>query len=511
VAVDEPDTPKTTMADVLESIESASRKSFTIMDAKTPKSKKKGAPAPLKLIPDSATKASPTQRDSLEKKHIIMQAQLNTAAHDSHRDYSAKINGSTTTSPNASVEHISRPKSPGKRLFQKFFRHHTSSGTPPKISPEWEETPEKAAKILGKESIDRGKRNKASKKRASEEEKLLNKLDFKCAGEGLRSRSDTLASTLPSSASSINFDAPTDHEIRSVGGISRYATRIPTSYAQGRTVSDTVTIQSISNAIDSRYDRASDGYHLGRPHQHLQYINNAIPPTPPSKDSRRGMMSPSVAKVPPLNVKDVLSNSPETPNTAFRIVSKCEKPSLLPPHLAHYSGNEYLNLVLNKPSYSSLRGAPSVRSAYGFIISPSAELANGSSFASPVSHFIESPIIPRSAGLSKSRNASHESSSKGSSPQGGRALSRRWSDSSLAAWKVQQELAVRCLPPTFYSPYGFNAPSPSSGYRSFTRPSANVSFGSRKIGHSLCLSDFILTSSIQCWLVVTSLWLLQFG
>jgi hypothetical protein len=500
VAVDEPDTPQTSIADVIESFEATGRKSFAVDTAMAKKSRKH-VPAPLKLIPDTAARAVPTQRDSLEnKKHSFMQAQVDSAAHGSNDDYNIKLRDSITVTPsvNPSVDHVPRPKSPGKKLFQKWFGHHTSSETPPKISPEWEATPEKAVKILGKESLTRRKESKAAKKRASDEEKLLGKLEFKCTGDGLRSRSDTLASTVASTPSTAEFDAPTDREIRSIGGFSRYATRVPTTAAQ-RTVSDTATIQSITAAIDGKYDRASDGYHLEHQHNHLQYINNAIPPTPPSKDSRRGMtMRPPITEVPPLDVKAVLSDQPDTPNTAFRVVSKGEKPSPLPPHLTRHGRNEYLNLVLNKPSYSSPRGAPSVRSAYGFIISPSAELANGSSFASPVSRFIESPIIPGSAGLPKSRDASFESVAKNGSKDSSRrsrTLSRRWSDSSLAAWKAQTELAVPCLPTTFYSPYGYSAPS---GYRDFTRPSANVSFRQWRLAQYCYISHGVVLEPYLC-------------
>ena len=134
--------------------------------------------------------------------------------------------------------------------------------------------------------------------------------------------------------------------------------------------------------------------------------------------------------------------------------------------------NDYLHLVLNKPSIPSLRGNSSIRSAYGFVISPSAELANGGVFGSPTAgpQFIESPSVSRSAGLPSSRETSFGSSKV--TPPRSRRLSRRWSDTSLAAWKVQVDQAMPCLPPTFYSPYNFNVPA---NYRNFTRPSANVS------------------------------------
>ena len=166
-----------------------------------------------------------------------------------------------------------------------------------------------------------------------------------------------------------------------------------------------------------------------------------------------------------MDVNAVLNDDPRTPDTAVRVVSKGQKPTT--PFNPHR--NDYLNLVLNKPSVPSLRGNASIRSAYGFVISPSAELANGSCFGSPVPHFIESPSVPRSAGLPSSREVSL--GSKGT-PPGNRRLSRRWSDTSLAAFKAQSELVVPCLPPTFYSPYNYKAPA---RFRDFTRPSANVS------------------------------------
>lgn len=474
------------MDNVQEAYEDTDYDSSTAIEAKTPRSKKK-IPAPLKLVPDGTlklvpdgtTNAIPTQRDSLEsKKHRIMQAKLNLITHDNEsREYLR----ASLRNENASAEHIARPKSPGKKLFQKFFHKHTSSETPPKISPEFEITPEKAAKILGKESLSRKKELKPPKnKRTSEEAKLIAKLEFKCAGPSetriTRSRANTDTSTDTSPPTTAEFNAPTDREIRSIGDVGRHAARVPTTAVQ-RTVSETATTSHVSTAAQELKDvLASHSFPLQHQHKHLQYLNNSIPPTPPSKDSRRALaMRPPITEVPSMDVSAMLNkDDPQTPDTAFRVVSK-EGERAPPPAmpLSRY-GNEYLNIVLNKPGVPSLRGGTSLPSAYGFVISPSAELANGSSFGSPARpHFFESPVIPRSAGLRGSRDASFGSTSS-CTPNRGRALSRRWSDTSLAAWKVQSESAVSCLPPTFYSPYNYTGKVPAR-YRNFTRPSANVS------------------------------------
>jgi hypothetical protein len=476
--------PKTSMANNNASIGSTGRDSPILNGFKTPKGRKK--PAPLKLIPDTFTKAVPTQRESLEsRKHTQMEAQLSLAASESNEDYNVRIRESSN------VENLLRPKSPGKKLFHKLFRYQ-SSETPPKISPEWDEMPDKAVKLLGKESSGKNKAakeaEKAAKKRASDKGKMAKKLDFACAGADddgrdilirSRSRANTTLSATPSSPSTVDFSVPMDkdirdagtQDIRSIGTASRHGQRIPTTAAQ-RAVSESATLNTISTAIKDKYEPTRVSVDQALDRSHLQYMNNAIPPTPPDKNSLRGMR-PSVTQIPSMDVKAILTDQPETPDTAFRIYSKGQKPSPLPTHVSRFGGHEYLNLVLNKPSMTSLKGASSVRSAYGFIISPSAELANGGTFSCSPS-FAESPIIPRSAGLPKSRDTSfgsNEDTSHWKEPsQRNRALSRRWSDGSLAAWNAQEQLVVPCLPPTFYSPSGFVAPT-----RNFTRPSANVS------------------------------------
>ncbi|KIW02142.1 uncharacterized protein PV09_06628 [Verruconis gallopava] len=469
VSVNEPNTPQTAMTSVIQSLESTDHLSSTAMDATTA-SMKRRVQVPLKLVPDNAMGAVPTQRDDLEnKKHALMQMQMNMATLGNISEDNARLSTdfSAADVSKADEQHASRPKSPGKKLFQKFFRHYTSSETPPKTSLEWEETPEKAVKILGKESLKRRKEYKTATKQSGTTEGLLDSLDFKCIGASVHNRSATTLSANASTPSTAEFTTPTDCGIPSVGETGRQPMRVSASTAQP-TVNDAATLDTISPSIEGKLDGSGQGLCLRSPEKHLQYLNNIIPPTPPSKESTA---FPAIITRSPLDVKKTKNDSPsDTPSSMYCMFNaKREEQSTLPEHLGRYCGKEYLNLVLNKPSFSSLRDSPSIRSTYGFVVSPATELANGSTFDSPITRFIESPIIPRSAGLSMSRNVSLESKTTETTPHG-RALSRRWSDGSLAAWKAQSEKAVPCLPPAFYSPYGYIAPG---CYANFARPSTN--------------------------------------
>lgn len=223
---------------------------------KTPKKKKKGVPPPLnlagfnqaitrsnqakpaagpfggedlKLVPDGAEHAIPTQR---EKNESTRHKEMEDMMYDAIAEGNESANQSFVIEP----EKIKRPKSPGKKFFD-FFK----GGASPKL-PDTPEIPAnyKAAKVLGKESLGKkkGKAVAAAQKKLEKEG-----FDFKCSGPTPKLGSDAECFDAPTdreirmSAEHTGY-SPTDLEIRKVGG---RGTIVP-MLSDHRTVSDTATV-----------------------------------------------------------------------------------------------------------------------------------------------------------------------------------------------------------------------------------------------------------------------------
>ncbi|TID15359.1 putative alpha/beta-glucosidase [Venturia nashicola] len=476
-----PESPMTMMGQFVE----AGRRDSTTQNSKTPlialtktpkKKKKKAAPPPLdlafngsnqnnssfsmnevlKLVPDGAEYAIPTLREKNEsERHKEMEDMI----------YDAIAEGNESARQSFSIEHekIKRPKSPGKKFFD-FFK----GGASPKL-PDTPEIPAtyKAAKILGKESLGkkRGKAVAAAQKKLEQEG-----FDFKCSGPTPKLGGDAECFDAPTdreiraSAEHTGY-SPTDLEIRKVGG---RGTIVPMP-SDHRAVSDTAAvIGARAAAINANDLAAKHSSEIFLKTKSLQYMNDSLPPTPPSKESifktraRTNSNRALVTEYPPRSISTVpedegSDSDPDTPNTAIISPTPVPKISHLPRGLAKYAHNDYADLILNNKA----------------IVSYQASVGNCSSDSSTSS---SSSIVTAQLG-GRSRNGSDGSfvptMPTGLDGQGGlglgiagfspgapsvRSLNRRWSEGSLLSLsqaQVQKQKDPEVLKPEFYSPVSF--------------------------------------------------------
>lgn len=390
---------------------------------KTPKKKKKGAPPPLnlgsnqafsganqtsvsnqtrpaaaadafgeeelKLVPDGAEYAIPTQREKNEsERHKEMEDMM----YDAIAEGKESLNQSFTIEP----EKVKRPKSPGKKFFD-FFK----GGAP---SPKLPDTPEipasyKAAKVLGKESLGK-KKGKAAQKKLEKLEK--EGFDFKCSGPTPKLGGDAESFDAPTdleirlSADQTGY-SPTDLEIRKVGGT---GTIVP-MLSEQRTVSDTATVvgQARAAALNASSDvAAKHNSEVFLRTKSLQYMNDSLPPTPPSKESifktgraRTNSNRALVTEYPPRSISTVPEDededdAPDTPNTAV-ICSPTPVPKIsqLPRHLAKFARNDYADLILNN------KAVVSYQASFGGISSSDSSV----SLSSSMHEYFPSPLLPQ--------------------------------------------------------------------------------------------------------------------
>ncbi|KAE9962033.1 hypothetical protein BLS_000929 [Venturia inaequalis] len=452
--------------------------------AKTPKKKRKAAPPPLnlafngsnqaersfsmdealKLVPDGAEYAIPTQREKNEStRHKEME--------DMMYDAIAEGNESARQSFSIEPEKIKRPKSPGKKFFD-FFK----GGPSPKL-PDTPEIPAtyKAAKILGKESLGKKKGKSAQKKMEKLEKEGF---DFKCSGPTPQLGGDAECFDAPTdreiraSAEHTGY-SPTDLEIRKVGGT---GTIVP-MLSNHRAVSDTATVVGArANTNDLAAKHHSENFLRTKS---LQYMDDSLPPTPPSKEStfkprsRTNSHRALVTEYPPRSISTVPEDEdsdPDAPNTAVISPTPVPKVSQLPRHLAKFAHNDYADLILNNKAIRSYQ-AP----------------IDGSSTDSSSSS--NSSIVTTQFG-GRSRNGSDGSLAPsmptGLDGQGGlglgisggpslRSLGRRWSEGSLMSLtQAQKSDAPEVLKPGFYSPADFRvegfSPSRNRDSSVFTIP-----------------------------------------
>lgn len=364
---------------------------------KTPKKKKKGAPPPLnlagsnqtrpaaaadafggeelKLVPDGAEYAIPTQR---EKNESTRHKEMEDMMYDAIAEGNESTNQSgAPTKPNQppinqsfiiEPEKIKRPKSPGKKFFD-FFK----GGASPKL-PDTPEIPAsyKAAKVLGKESLGK-KKGKAAQKKLEKLEK--EGFDFKCSGPTPKLVGDAESFDAPTdreirlSAEQTGY-SPTDLEIRKVGG---RGTIVP-MLSEQRTVSDTATVvgQARAAALNASANdvAAKHNSEIFLRTKSLQYMNDSLPPTPPSKESifktgraRTNSSRALVTEYPPRSISTVPEDEDsddalDTPNTAV-ICSPTPVPKIsqLPRHLAKFARNDYADLILNNKAVVSYQAS----------------------------------------------------------------------------------------------------------------------------------------------------------
>lgn len=495
-----PETPMTSMGQFIE----AGRRDSTTLNStttnstpiKTPKKKKKAAPPPLslvpigetlKLVPDGAEYAVPTQR---EKNESTRHKEMEDMMYDATAEGGESANQSFVS---VEPEKNKRPKSPGKKFFD-FFKSGASS---PKL-PDTPEIPAtyKAAKILGDESLGKkkGKTAPASKKKTKKDE-----YDFKCSGPTPQLGSDS-------------FDAPTDREIRGVADLPRYSpteleirkvggrgTIVPMLSTQ-RTVSETATVMGAQAAnVKASELAAKHNSDIFLRTKSLQYMNDSLPPTPPSKESiktraRTGSNRALVTDYPPRSISTVPEDddsSPEIPNTAFLgSPTPVPKISSLPKHLAKFTHNDYTDLILNNKASTTSYQA-SIGGDTDDSVSPSMynlSPANSSTEKLIESYYdAENNVVVKSSSNSsavtaqfggRSRNGSlaptvcsgrsrNESIAPAFVPSI-RSLNRRWSEGSLLSQAQAQKLGfAEVLRPGFYSPANFQV----AGFK----PSLNVS------------------------------------
>lgn len=493
-----------------------SKTSYTAL-TKTPKKKKKAAPPPLnlapngytqakssfsmdeelKLVPDGSEYAIPTQREKNEStRHREMEDMMYGAM--------AEGNESARQSFSIELEKIKRPKSPGKK-FLDFFK----GGASPKL-PDTPEIPApyKAAKVLGKESLGK-KKGKAAQKKL---EKLEREgFDFKCSGPTPQLGGDAECFEAPTDreireSAEHTGCSPTDLEIRKVGG---RGTIVP-MLSEHRTVSDTATVIGARAAATKINEVASKhNSEIFLRTKSLQYMNDSLPPTPPSKESisktrtRTNSNRALVTEYPPRSISTVPEDEdsdPETPNTAIISPTPVPKISQLPRHLAKFAHNDYADLILNNKAIRSYQGHVDGSSS-GSSVSAAPIIHSSNSYTKNqtiIHHSIETNNNLKSSGSSsvvttqyggRSRNGSDgslvPSMPTGLDGQGGlglgisvlspgapsvRSLSRRWSEGSLlsqAQTQAQKMGEPEVLNPGFYSPVNFEM----KGFR----PSRNVS------------------------------------
>lgn len=350
-----------------------SKKSHTTL-MKTPKKKKRAAPPPLnlastvssqaeldfpaedelKLVPDGAEYAIPTKR---EKNESTRHKEMEDMMYDAIAEGSESARQSFTIEP----EKIKRPKSPGKKFFD-FFK----GGASPKL-PDTPEIPAnfKAAKVLGQESL--GK--KKGKAIAAAQKKLeKDGFDFKCSGPTPKLGGHAECFDAPTdreirmSAEHTGY-SPTDLEIRKVGG---RGTIVP-MLSDHRTVSDNATVvPARAAAINANDVAAKHNSEIFLRTKSLQYMNDSLPPTPPSKESifktrpRNNSNRALVTEYPPRSISTVPEDEdsdPDIPNTAIISPTPVPKISQLPRHLAKFAHNDYADLILNNKAIVSYQAS----------------------------------------------------------------------------------------------------------------------------------------------------------
>lgn len=490
-----PDTPMTTMSDVINDLRSAGRSSTASKSPWKNKKKKKSPPPPLRIVPQHTQSMDPTPRQSVEKmKEGRKEPKSSLDGNNSdEQSYGRGIESSE-------IEGASRPKSPGKSIRDYIRKTFTSSETPPSISRQWSSPPPKAVKILGEESLGRAKAKKL-KKQMEEEDGL----DFKCAGIGdcgvavlPRGRSITITSVASklSSASTPNFQPPTDEDIRSLGPLKRAPARVPTLGLQDRYVSDSTTIHYAPSMPEIKCEEGYTTDISTLNNKHLHGMHEMIPPTPPSKDSRRKQM-PLITSIPihtltsedmndtpsTRSTKASITGSPSTPLTAVNNMIGLERqPSPLPANLARIGGSDYVTLK-TKSSKHVLSGAAARVSLEDAFIDPCPSYPNvGLVYAIPPMSFNETLLQQHSAGMLESDTMLSKSVSPGSngSPHSTSTIgrSRRWSDGSLTAWRERDRLILPVLPTSVYTPSRYTA-SPATGAVGSANFRIIVSDGSR--------------------------------
>jgi hypothetical protein len=449
---------------------------------KTPKKKMKNAPPPLnlvpaeetlKLVPDGAEYAVPTQREKNEStRHKEMEDMM----------YDAIGEGSESAAQSfvsIEPEKIKRPKSPGKKFFD-FFKGGASS-------PKAPETPEipatyKAAKVLGDESLGKKKGRGIA---AAQKKMKKDGFDFKCSGPTPNIGGDSFDAPTDQEIR-ITADhtgySPTDLEIRKVGG---RGTIVPMLSTQ-RTVSDTATVISARAAtVKASEVAAKHSSEIFIRTKSLQYMNDSLPPTPPSKESIKTRVRQDsiknralVTEYPPRSISTVPEDedsSPDTPNTAvLTSPTPLPKTTPLPKRLAKFAHNDYADLVLNnKSSIASLQASiGDTESVSPFMHN----LSRNNSAEMLIDSYLDSEhnMAMKSSGnnsvVTRSRNGSLAPSFVPSVGSFQRRLSRRWSDGSMLSSVAQTKMlgVPEVLRPGFYSPANFRV----AGFK----PSHNVSF-----------------------------------
>ncbi|QDS75195.1 hypothetical protein FKW77_008718 [Venturia effusa] len=490
-----PESPMTVMGQFMEAgrrdSTTPSTKTPQTTLVKTPKKKKKAAPPPLnlagsnqtksvaaygeeelKLVPDGAEYAVPTQR---EKNESTRHKQMEDMMYDAIVEGNEPVHQSLTVD----LEKIKRPKSPGKKFID-FFKGAASPRLPdtPEIPANY-----KAAKVLGKESLGKkkGKAIAAAQKKLEKEG-----FDFKCSGPTPKLGVDAECFDAPTdleirmSAEHTGY-SPTDLEIRKVGGRGTIVSLL----SDHRTVSDTATLVGARAAAINAHDNDSAAKYNSEIFlrtKSLQYMNDSLPPTPPSKESifktraRTNSNRALVTDYPPRSIstvpEDEDSDAPDTPGTAILISSPTPVPpiSMLPRGLAKFARNDYADLILNNRAVGSFQasiGGSSTDSSSVNSESISAQFAGRSRNGSGGSL---APTIADSLGGRDGLGIS----GPGFSPSA-RSLSRRWSEGSLLTQAQAQKLGVpEVLKPGFYTPVNFQVegfkPSRNRDTSVFTLP-----------------------------------------
>jgi hypothetical protein len=468
----------------------AGRREPTTMVSKTPQStpmktpkKKKNAPPPLnlvpagdmlKLVPDGAEYAIPTQREKNEStRHKKMEDMM----------YDAIAEGNESAAPSfvsVDSEKIEkRPKSPGKKFFD-FFKGGASS-------PKAPETPEipatyKASKILGDESLGR-KKGKAIA--AAQKKRKKDGFDFKCSGPTPNIGGDSFDAPTDQEIRMTADHAvysPTDFEIRKVGG---RGTIVPMLSTQ-RTVSDSSTVVGARvGTIKSSEAVAKHSSEIFLRTKSLQYMNDSLPPTPPSKESiktrdRQDSIKNRalVTDYPPRSISTVPEDedSSETPNTAILASpTPLPKTTPLPKGLTQFTHNDYADLVLNnKSSIVSLQGSISETES---VCSSMHNLTRNTSTEMLIDSYLDSDdnVVMKSSS-NNSVVTAYEGRLGSLTPSVSSLrsnisrLSSRWSDGSMLSQIAQVKMlqVPEMLRPGFYSPASFHL----AGFK----PSRNVSF-----------------------------------